>query len=386
MKPHDYFYLLLTKLLVNDLEEVFIVRMDATVKQLHKLLPNQSDLSLNNVWITYEGDFGSSLQLAFARCQQLLMLKEHGKTFHLNISISNDQLLHTALLKNVDRTFTYLGLTDDPLVSLVSTGTPLATIQFKAKSFLAKTHRTYTAGLNDQQAMKLLYQMDGMTGKVLPFNLAENVLVIDDAEQPDEEMEQVARNIRLCQGRDIRLFNGLAGIKRSPEQALRFLTQHIGSTFDVLYMPTSGDKDLDVALAAHLRGIKAEKLYGGQYEKTVLGYVRARIILLQQEGVPDIFIEKMKEEYENPKNVKTLRSRLHKYVQHHYQVNEMQLACMLYSPFINQGERLHWFLENEFPYYLLSRRNLSGSYYDMEKLIAIINSLYSNWKISAGCR
>jgi len=94
-------------------------------------------------------------------------------------------------------------------------------------------------------------------------------------------------------------------------------------------------------LMAHLRGLQAECLRELDYEEGALGFVQQALLFMRRKQIPEPMIAQAA----TPEG----RALSAGYAQALFGLDESQLSCLMFSPFIRHGERLESFLRHCHP-------------------------------------
>jgi hypothetical protein len=117
------------------------------------------------------------------------------------------------------------------------------------------------------------------------------------------------------------------------------------------------EKGNDPALLAHISGLKAEKLEDDKYVSGFNRYIEKSYGLMQKMGYSPDFINRERAACVDPRKVRLIRKNLKHYANRFYDIERAHTICLVYQPFIGQGNHLHQFLKQEHPF-LLSKERL----------------------------
>jgi hypothetical protein len=130
---------------------------------------------------------------------------------------------------------------------------------------------------------------------------------------------------------------------------LELLTDFLGFRFDdVAFSFTESDCG-NPALMAHLRGLKAERVFQRSYDDGMREYVNFALGLMRKKDYPPQLVELMRGRYEGPGAMERMRKAADDYAMETFGLTEEQLVCMAYSPFAGKGAGLDDFLAREHP-------------------------------------
>ncbi|AHL34166.1 hypothetical protein CD58_15170 [Pseudomonas brassicacearum] len=97
-------------------------------------------------------------------------------------------------------------------------------------------------------------------------------------------------------------------------------------------------------LSAHLHGLQACYLQGRSYETGYGDYVQRAIMLMHRKQLPEHACQHTRELFGTPSTVPERRAQAAIEAQKNLGLNETQLVCMLFAPFVAQGAGLEHFL------------------------------------------
>jgi hypothetical protein len=127
------------------------------------------------------------------------------------------------------------------------------------------------------------------------------------------------------------------------------LTEFLGFEFDELAFSFTESDCANPLLMAHLRGLKAEHLFGRTYEDGIKEYVEFAVELMGKKDFPAPLIELVRRRYVGVDGIQRMRALASKFAREAFHLTEAQLVCMVYSPFVNRAANLDLFLEREHP-------------------------------------
>lgn len=102
-------------------------------------------------------------------------------------------------------------------------------------------------------------------------------------------------------------------------------------------------------MAAHLQGMQAQFIEGRTYEAGVADYLKSSLITMRQKQVPEPVCEQLLASFGNLQEPENLRLQAGSSLFANFDLNEIQLTCLLFAPFINSGAGLERFLRNCHP-------------------------------------
>lgn len=127
------------------------------------------------------------------------------------------------------------------------------------------------------------------------------------------------------------------------------LTEFLGFRFADLAFAFSESDCANPLLMAHMRGLRAQFLQDRDYRDGVDEYLQLAEVMMRRKGMPDGLIEKALAAYEDEAGLKQRRQLADDFAQQAYGLSEAQLVCLLFAPFVNQGQGLKAFLRRCHP-------------------------------------
>jgi hypothetical protein len=100
---------------------------------------------------------------------------------------------------------------------------------------------------------------------------------------------------------------------------------------------------------AHLRGLKAEHVFGRAYAEGVAEYVEFAVDLMRTKEFPEQLVRVVRERYDGPGAVARMRMLLDGYGRDAFGLTEEQLVCATWAPFLGKGDALERYLAAERP-------------------------------------
>lgn len=372
------------------------------------------------IFVAYGGGKDSSYMVAFVRLVQLLLFEQYGVTFRLIIATNRHAGMPLCVMENIDRVYTAIGVYTDPDVEvLLIDGDQVSSFQvdrpFSAEitarnrmDMLMTGHRcegdarpTFCNACN----LSMMHSFE----VVLAYGEGVDVVITGDSSKEQRAyiawVHQIAHRLKLprqkrqqnaCEflqimneiahyyfrdiygaGQDLREKSMGAGqpprtpiffsIYQDTAYAVgehwSFLTDFLGFEFDEMAFSFTESDCSNPAVMAHLRGLKAEHLYQCTYEMGVMEYVEFALDLMHHKDFPLHLIERMRARYSTPGAIQAMRTRLERHTREVLDLNEEQLVCMLYSPFVENGKNLARYMKRE-------QQDLSGSIEAIHRLLA----------------
>ena len=373
--------------------------------RLLEALP-QRPLDQNTAFVAYGGGKDSSYIVCFVRLMQLLVFKEQNTTFRLRIVTNRHASMPSAVMHNIDRVYQALGLYADPEVELllvdgneihpfaVDSPLPQYVVERNRLDILTTGHRCQgearptfcnACNLSMVNAMGIALSYDGgvdvvMTGdstRELRAYMAWIRLIATKLELTEQQDKgSFASLLRTLGDISRSYFQDIYGeqwkdevhiprfdvgaLGRSPiffpvyrdtaykaEDHWDLLIKFLGFQFDDLAFSFTESDCANPALMAHLRGLKAEHVYGRAYADGIAEYASFAINLMHKKDFPAHLIAVMENRYATSEAVATMRAKMDQYAKDVFDLSEEQLVCMLYSPFTQKGQNLWLYLSRE---------------------------------------
>lgn len=371
-------------------------------------LPNTDQLDRNLVLVAYGGGKDSSYTLAFVRTMQLILFRLHGTTFRLRVATNRHAGMPRAVMENIDRAYQALRLPEDPDCELLLIdGNEVSTFDVDAPQrpevvrrnrldILMAGHRTLADGRPTFCNACNLSVVNSF-GLAASFGGGADLIITGDSKEEQRQYtawvgrlaRQLAPASRSTEGNGIgRILAQVDGISQAyfteihgeeaveavaerrvaadvPER-LRFfsiysdteyaagahmeiLTGLLGFRFDDIAFNFTESDCGNPALMAHLRGLKCDKVFQRSYAEGLAEYVDFALELMRKKDIPADLIEQMRKRYDGPEAVVAMRKAANDYAMETFELTEVQLICMAYSPFADQGAWLEEYLEREHP-------------------------------------
>lgn len=332
------------------------------------------------------GDRDGLLTMALLRGAQLLLAEAQGQTFLLRVAVPLHPGMSTVDHGNVQRACAALFLHEDERVEVLAvnctglhpyerTQSGHETQVGAARALLGSGHAA-PAGIGLERrhciigtARLLLLALEG--------SQRSNVLVT--AQPPASVVRQCARARRLLRKAG-RLDSGerhpvpawlhkVAGLlegassRQHPDQALAtalnvqaFLStspkvrweqamQCLGMQLDPFSLRSDALDCRDYLLGAHLSALAAKHLNGEDAASGLVAWLRPRFDRLRREGVPVRKLAGLRAACLGERAIDSQAYRLQLHSEERYGLNEEQLCCLIFKPFIDRGAGLKAFLE-----------------------------------------
>lgn len=377
--------------------------------RLQGILPHPDDLGRNVVLVAYGGGKDSSYMLAFVRAMQLLLFRIRGTTFRMRSVTNRHAGMPRAVMENIDRSYRALGLFDDPDCELllidgdevhpfdVEMPQRDQVVSRNRMDILMTGHRTAADG-RPTFCNSCNLSMVNSFGLAASYNGGVDVIVTGDSREEQRAyllwVRRLATRFGLGSRVDVRrgfggflqtvddiaqaYFGELYRSRAEPELiaarrvraevpgVLQFfsiyedtdysagehwdlLTEFLKFQFDDLAFSFTESDCANPALMAHLRGLKAERVFGRRYADGIAEYVEFAVALMRRKDFPERLIDLMRERYRDGDGVAAMRSAVETYTQQAYGITPEHLVCMVYAPFAGGGAGLSRYLSAEQP-------------------------------------
>jgi hypothetical protein len=200
-----------------------------------------------------------------------------------------------------------------------------------------------------------------------------------DLHGADSAQELAERRVASEVPDRLRFFSVYADTEYASGDHMDLLTGFLGFEFDDLAFSFTESDCGNPALMAHLRGLKAERVYRRDYREGLQEYVDFALGLMRSKDFPAELVERMRLRYEGPQATDRMRRSADRYARQTFWLTEEQLVCMVHSPFGDRGARLPGYLAREQPA-LASRvddlhRLLAGEGEDDARLVAALTRI-----------
>jgi hypothetical protein len=394
--------------------------------RLQAALPHPEQLDRNLVLVAFGGGKDSAYTLAFVRAMQLILFRVHGSTFRMRVATNRHAGMPRAVLENIDRAYRALRLGGDPDCELLLIDgdevTPFdvdapqreQVVRRNRLDILMTGHRTfadgrptfcnacnlsvansfglaasygdgadliitgdskeeqrqYTAWIG-QLARRLvppgqpLPRPSGGSGIGRVLSQLDNVArsYFADIHGPDAADEVAQRRVAAGVPGRLQFFSIYSDTHYAADDHLELLVGFLGFEFDDIAFSFTESDCGNPALMAHLRGLKAERLFRRSYADGMGEYVAFALELMRRKDIPPELVELMRSRYEGPGAIGRMRGAAAGYARETFGLAEEQLVCMVYSPFTGKGAGLDQFLAREHP-------ALAGRAADLHALLA----------------
>ncbi|MBP2195818.1 hypothetical protein [Pantoea cypripedii] len=378
------------------LSSAILESAQACSRRLLAALPDTHHPENNRVLLAYGGGKDSSYMVAYVRYIQGLIWQQRGSTFQLRISTNRHAAMNDSVMENIDRVYRALHIHNDDFTEcLVTDGLqirpfarhlpmPEAVRQQNRHDVLMNGHRfradarstfcnacnlsmVNSFGLAAHYAggVDMIITGDSPQEQTAYLAWARHLSRLFDAPVADKSRgfsgflqtldgvaeryfadiygaDQVtpAHRITWQLARDPLFFNIYQDTAYEAGAHWALLTEFMHFRFDELMFSFSESDCGNPTLMAHIRGLRAETLLQRSYAEGIREYVRFALGLMQQKDFPPQLIEEMAARYQDDEAIARARQRAAQFAEQAFGLNETQLVCMIYSPFIASGRQL----------------------------------------------
>jgi hypothetical protein len=142
------------------------------------------------------------------------------------------------------------------------------------------------------------------------------------------------------------------------EERWPLLNEFLGFQFDQLSSHVGESECASPLLLAHMRGLQAQFVRGSGYDEGVADYLQRFSVMMRKKNLPDKVVEQALHAYSSPDRIAERRALANAYTRQALGLNEAQLVCLLFSPFVNEGAGLEAFLRRCHPGMLVAMPEL----------------------------
>ena len=370
-------------------------------QRLLAALPDSEHPANNRVLLAYGGGKDSSYMVAYVRYIQGLIWQQQGSTFQLRISTNRHAAMNSSVMENIDRVYRALQIHNDDFTEcLVTDGLqirhfdrhlpmPDSVRQQNRNDVLMNGHR-FRADARSTFCNACNLSMVNSFGLAAHYAGGVDVIITGDSPQEQTAYLAWARHLsrlfnapvadksrgfsgflQTLDGVAERYFADIYGadqvsaahritwqLERDPlffniyqdtayEAGAHWalLTEFMHFRFDELMFSFSESDCGNPTLMAHIRGLRAETLLQRSYAEGIREYVRFALGLMEQKDFPPQLISEMAARYQDDAAIARARQRAAQFAMQAFGLNETQLVCMIYSPFIAQGQQLKAWLQ-----------------------------------------
>jgi hypothetical protein len=142
------------------------------------------------------------------------------------------------------------------------------------------------------------------------------------------------------------------------EECWPLLTEFLRFQPDELSAQISDNEFVSASISAHVRGLHACFVQGRHYQSGVTQYLQRALVMMRRKRLPERLCEQAIEVFGNPATLSDQRARAAAEAQKNLGLSEVQLVCLLFSPFIEKGAGLEPFLRQCHPGMLVAMPEL----------------------------
>ena len=133
------------------------------------------------------------------------------------------------------------------------------------------------------------------------------------------------------------------------EERWPLLTEFLGFQADELAAHLCDNDYSSLPVCAHVRGLDACFVQGRTYEEGIGEYLQRALVMMRRKQLPERLCEQAMEAFGRPVTLAEQRTRTATELQRSLGLNEAQLVCLLFAPFVDNGATLERFLRQCHP-------------------------------------
>ena len=133
------------------------------------------------------------------------------------------------------------------------------------------------------------------------------------------------------------------------EERWPLLSEFLGFQFDQFTSHVGESECASPLLLAHMRGLQAQYVRGRGYDGGIAEYLQRVSVRMRKKNLPDKVVEQALHVYSSPDRIEERRALANAYARQTLGLNEAQLVCLLFSPFVSEGAGLEDFLRRCHP-------------------------------------
>lgn len=368
------------------------------------------------VMVAFSGGKDSAYTVAFLRAAQLSIANRSPTTFSLRVATLRHAGMTSAVIENIHRSYSALFLYDDPRVEVLMVDQQLV------RPFNVETSFSAAGRERNRADMLLTGHMTAGDGRATFCNSCYLGLAdffgraacwgtgIDSLVSGDSRKEQkqyMAWVMRLAEGLELpasdwrnQSFNGVlktvsavgqayyqelygegdeAGsrtwaypnkaivpafltlfdlVSCNAEDHWPLLTEFLNFRFDDLSFNFSESDCANPMLMAHMRGLQAQYVSDLTYQEGVKQYLIIAKAMMRSKRMPEQLIDQAMAAYDNSAKIEARRVLSASHALDAFGLNEAQLVCLLFAPFVDSGFFLEAFLRRCHPGMLVALPDL----------------------------
>lgn len=142
------------------------------------------------------------------------------------------------------------------------------------------------------------------------------------------------------------------------EERWPLLTEFLGYRPDALPTPFGENEYVSLSLSAHVRGLQACFMHGGSYDAGVTEFLQRALVMMRRKQAPESACQLAEKLFGRLATQPEQRGLAAAEAQKSLGLNEAQLVCLLFAPFVDKGEGLERFLRRCHPGMLVAMPDL----------------------------
>lgn len=142
------------------------------------------------------------------------------------------------------------------------------------------------------------------------------------------------------------------------EERWPLLNEFLGFQSDQFTSDVDESECASPLLLAHMRGLQAQFVSGRGYDEGVAEYLQLASVMMSKKNLPDKVVEQALRACSSPDRIEERRALANAYARQTLGLNEAQLVCLLFSPFVSEGAGLEDFLRRCHPGMLVAMPEL----------------------------
>jgi hypothetical protein len=142
------------------------------------------------------------------------------------------------------------------------------------------------------------------------------------------------------------------------EERWPLLTEFLGYRPDALPAPFGENEYVSLGISAHLRGLEACFMHGGNYDAGVTEFFQRALVMMRRKQASDSACQQAEKLFAKLATQPGQRELAAQEAQKSHGLSESQLVCLLFAPFVNKGEGLERFLRRCHPGMLVAMPDL----------------------------
>ncbi|MFL1517529.1 hypothetical protein [Pseudomonas prosekii] len=361
-------------------------------------------LTRYKLMVAYGGGKDSSYTVAMLRAAQLHLAVLHGRTFQLRIANMRHAGVPDAVMANIDRVYRALHLFDDPRVEMLVVDHrqirpferhlpfPDDVQAMNRFDVLMNGHRTAGDGRPTFCNSCNLAVAD-FYGRAAWWQGGVNAVVTGDSRKEQKHYftwimrlaQRLGLNVDECRRQGFRgLLQALDGVAQvyfvelfgegfdhqrderrvacgddqadpafisiydlvsyKVEDHWELITEFLDFRFEELAFSFTESDCANPMLMAHFRGLKAQYVQGRSYNQGIAEYLELAQALMRKKEMPQRLIDLAMAAYADAEGMQARRTLAANFAEQAFGLDEAQLVCMQFAPFVDRGRELSSFL------------------------------------------